>query len=83
VTADKGLCGSFNTNIIKSAGSFIVDNPKPARSDWSGERPGLRRRGFRHVRADRYFSTPALRRRADHQSDAVDAFIAGTVDRWC
>src|SRR6266487_2511141 len=23
VTADKGLCGSFNTNIIKAAGGFI------------------------------------------------------------
>src|SRR5580765_4965591 len=24
VTADKGLCGSFNTNIIKAAGALIV-----------------------------------------------------------
>ena len=24
ITADRGLCGSFNTNIIKSAGQFIV-----------------------------------------------------------
>src|SRR5437763_9318449 len=29
VTADKGLCGSFNTNIIKSAGSFILESPQP------------------------------------------------------
>src|SRR6516164_9633988 len=28
VTGDKGLCGSFNTNIIKAAGSFIVDSPQ-------------------------------------------------------
>ncbi len=27
ITADRGLCGSFNTNIIKTAASFIVDNP--------------------------------------------------------
>jgi F-type H+-transporting ATPase subunit gamma len=27
VTADRGLCGSFNTNIIKAAGNFIVDSP--------------------------------------------------------
>jgi F-type H+-transporting ATPase subunit gamma len=27
ITADRGLCGSFNTNIIKAAGAFIVDNP--------------------------------------------------------
>jgi F-type H+-transporting ATPase subunit gamma len=25
ITADRGLCGSFNTNVIKSAGTFIVD----------------------------------------------------------
>src|SRR5512134_3722146 len=27
LTADKGLCGGFNTNILKQAGSFIVDSP--------------------------------------------------------
>src|SRR5437763_15755192 len=30
VTADKGLCGSFNTNIIKAAGAFIGSNPQPS-----------------------------------------------------
>jgi F-type H+-transporting ATPase subunit gamma len=27
VTADRGLCGSFNTNIIKAAGAFIAQRP--------------------------------------------------------
>ncbi len=27
VTADRGLCGSFNTNVIKAAAGFIVDSP--------------------------------------------------------
>lgn len=27
VTSDKGLCGSFNTNILKAAGQFITDRP--------------------------------------------------------
>lgn len=27
VTADKGLCGAFNTNLIKAAQSFIRENP--------------------------------------------------------
>lgn len=27
ITADRGLCGSFNTNIIKTAATFVVDNP--------------------------------------------------------
>ena len=26
ITADRGLCGSFNTNVIKSSSSFIVEN---------------------------------------------------------
>src|SRR5438128_8010104 len=26
VSADKGLCGSFNTNIIKAAGAFIAES---------------------------------------------------------
>src|SRR5687767_5886503 len=26
ITADRGLCGSFNTNIIKAAGAFIREN---------------------------------------------------------
>jgi F-type H+-transporting ATPase subunit gamma len=27
ITADKGLCGAFNTNLIKAAQSFVVSNP--------------------------------------------------------
>jgi F-type H+-transporting ATPase subunit gamma len=27
ITADRGLCGSFNTNIIKAASAFMVDRP--------------------------------------------------------
>lgn len=27
ITADRGLCGSFNTNVIKGAGAFIVESP--------------------------------------------------------
>ena len=27
ITADRGLCGSFNANVIKSSGAFISDNP--------------------------------------------------------
>src|SRR3979409_1591946 len=29
VTGDKGLCGSFNTNIIKGAGAFITGSAEP------------------------------------------------------
>ena len=27
ITADRGLCGSFNTNVIKAAGNFITESP--------------------------------------------------------
>ena len=27
ITADRGLCGSFNTNVIKSSGQFIAETP--------------------------------------------------------
>jgi F-type H+-transporting ATPase subunit gamma len=27
ITADKGLCGAFNTNLVKAAQSFIISNP--------------------------------------------------------
>ncbi len=30
VTGDKGLCGSFNTNIIKAAGTYIVESGREA-----------------------------------------------------
>ena len=33
VTADKGLCGAFNTNIIKAAGQFIASPPRIAEAD--------------------------------------------------
>ena len=43
ITADKGLCGGFNTNIIKAASSFIVIVGRPKRSlwDWSAGRDGI------------------------------------------
>src|SRR5262249_43317215 len=27
ITSDRGLCGSFNTNIIKAVGQFVAANP--------------------------------------------------------
>src|ERR1700692_4651696 len=28
ITADKGLCGSFNTNVVKAGGAYIVESPQ-------------------------------------------------------
>ena len=50
VTADKGLCGGFNTNIIKAASAFINSDPaRPALTLGLVGRKGrdfFRRRGF-------------------------------------
>src|SRR5471032_200670 len=29
ITADKGLCGSFNTNVVKAGAHYILDSPRP------------------------------------------------------
>ena len=36
ITADRGLCGSFNTNVIKASATFITENRDArSRSAWS------------------------------------------------
>jgi len=84
VTADKGLCGSFNTNIIKTAGSYILANPKTCTIGLVGRkgRDYFGRRGF-DVACEQIGIFQRLRyedARTIGQT-AVDAFIAGTVDR--
>ena len=48
VTADKGLCGGFNTNVIKGAGAFITSSPLPCSLGLVGRkgRDYFGRRGF-------------------------------------
>ena len=48
VSADKGLCGSFNTNIIKAAGGFITETTEPVTLGLVGRkgRDFFGRRGF-------------------------------------
>src|SRR5271169_3221255 len=48
VTGDKGLCGSFNTNVIKGAGAFIRDSAEPCSLGLVGRkgRDFFGRRGF-------------------------------------
>jgi F-type H+-transporting ATPase subunit gamma len=84
VTADKGLCGSFNINAIKGAGTFVLE---------SGERCllGLVGRRGRDFFSRRRFDTlferigisekPSFSSAQDIGGLAVDAFTAGQVDR--
>src|SRR5450631_2914327 len=48
VSADKGLCGSFNTNIIKAAGFFITESTESVTLGLVGRkgRDFFGRRGF-------------------------------------
>jgi F-type H+-transporting ATPase subunit gamma len=84
VTGDKGLCGSFNTNVIKGAGAFIAGSPVPCTLGLVGRkgRDFFGRRGFEVL-----FEEVGLFQRlsyADAQTigrAAVDAFVGGQVDR--
>ena len=84
VTADKGLCGSFNTNIIKEAGEFVVGRGHQEVSLALVGRKGrdfFGKRGF-DVRCElvnifsqlKYGHAQAIARAA------IDAFTGGEVD---
>jgi len=84
ITADRGLCGSFNTNAIKAASTFIVDNP--AREVALGlvgrrGRDYFARRGFevRYEQVNLFagLQFPHAKSIADA---AIEAFTTGQVD---
>jgi F-type H+-transporting ATPase subunit gamma len=84
VTGDKGLCGSFNTNVIKAAGAFVAANPKVCSLGLVGRkgREYFVRRGFetsferigifQHLTFDEAKAIGQI---------AVEAFTSGQVDR--
>ena len=84
VTSDKGLCGSFNTNIIKAGGVFITTSRQPCSLGLVGRkgRDYFARRGF-----DVLYEEIGLFQRlryADAQKiaqTAIEAFGSGRVDR--
>jgi F-type H+-transporting ATPase subunit gamma len=85
VTGDKGLCGSFNTNVIKAAGVFITESAGPAAT------LGLVGRKGRDFFARRSFSVlferiGVFQKLRFEEAQAVaqvamDGFISGDVDR--
>src|SRR3954470_5122970 len=84
ITADRGLCGSFNTNAIKAASTFIVEDP--AREVALGlvgrrGRDYFARRGF-EVRYEQVNLFAALQfAHAKSIADAaVEAFTTGQAD---
>jgi F-type H+-transporting ATPase subunit gamma len=84
VTADRGLCGSFNTNVIKSSGNFIIENPRRQVALALVGRRGrdfFARRGF-EVRYElvNLFATLSFERAREIARAAMDAFVGGEVD---
>ena len=84
VTADKGLCGGFNTNVIKAGAAFLVASPQPCTLGLVGRkgREFFVRRGYDVLFEEigifqklRYDDAQAIAK------TAIDAFLSGQVDR--
>jgi F-type H+-transporting ATPase subunit gamma len=84
ITADRGLCGSFNANVIKSSGNFIADTPgREVALGLVGRRGRdfFNRRGF-EVRYEQVNLFASLKFE-DAQTIAragIEAFAGGDVD---
>jgi F-type H+-transporting ATPase subunit gamma len=84
ITADRGLCGSFNTNVIKATGAFLRENPgRPVSFGLVGRkgRDMLGRRGipvrFEHVNLPKNIVFAEAEAVA---APAVQEFLEGKVD---
>jgi F-type H+-transporting ATPase subunit gamma len=84
VTADKGLCGSFNTNIIKAGAGFVLESPQQCSLGLVGRkgRDFFGRRGFTVLfeqigifQTLRYDDAKAI------GQTAIEAFVSGQVDK--
>jgi F-type H+-transporting ATPase subunit gamma len=84
VTADKGLCGSFNTNIIKAGAGYITASAQPCTLGLVGRkgRDFFGRRGF-NVLFEQVGIFQRLRFEDARQiaQTAIDAFVSGGADR--
>ena len=84
ITADRGLCGSFNANVIKTSGNFVVEHPnRPVALGLVGRRGRdyFAKRGF-EVRYERVnlFAKLTLEDAREIARTAIEAFTAGEVD---
>ena len=84
VTGDKGLCGSFNTNVIKAGASFVVQSAQACTLGLVGRkgRDFFGRRGF-----DVMFEQVGIFQKLRYEDarsiaqTAIEAFTTGQVDR--
>ena len=84
ITADRGLCGSFNSNIVKNAGAFIVEKPEREVALGLLGRKGrdfFARRGF-EVRYEQVnlFATLSFEDAQGIGAAAIEEFTEGRVD---
>jgi F-type H+-transporting ATPase subunit gamma len=84
ITADKGLCGAFNANIIRTAARFVSERPEHGVELGLIGRKGrdsLKRRGLK-VRFERIGVFQALRYATAREmaKELTDAFTNGEVD---
>ena len=84
VTGDKGLCGSFNTNVIKAGGAYLVEHAGHCTLGLVGRkgRDFFGRRGF-EVMFERIglFQKLTYEEAQTIAQTAIDAFLSGQVDR--
>jgi F-type H+-transporting ATPase subunit gamma len=84
VTGDKGLCGSFNTNVVKAAATYVADSSEPCSLGLVGRkgREFFGRRGY-----DVLFDRIGIFQKLKFEDAqviaqlAIDAFISEQVDR--
>jgi F-type H+-transporting ATPase subunit gamma len=84
VTADKGLCGSFNTNVIKAAGVYLTEQRGPTALGLVGRkgRDFFGRRGFAVMFEQvNIFQKLQFNDAYEIARAARDAYISGDVDR--
>ena len=84
ITADRGLCGSFNTNVIKSSGAFIAESPgREVALGLVGRRGRdyFSRRGFsvRYEQVNLFAQLKFEDAQAIARA-AIDAFVGGEAD---
>jgi len=84
ITADRGLCGSFNTNVIKSAATYITDNADRQVALGLVGRRGrdyYARRGFEVIYEQiNLFARLSYEDAQAIATAAMEAFVGGEVD---
>ena len=84
VTGDKGLCGSFNTNVIKAAGGFITESRQSCELGLVGRkgRDFFGRRGFAVAFEEiGIFQKLKFEDAQRIAAVAIEAYTSGQVDR--